>query len=334
MGDKQEKVTFASEDQITNALVRLMADKPVVYFLSGHGEASLEGTGELGYTEVKTALDAKGYIVNDLNLLSTPSIPDDAQAIEIAGPHSALSQDEVDLIAAVVQQGGSLFVLAEPTLVTRMVNQDDPLINYLRDSWGITVGDDIVIDINFQNPYQTVAYEYTMNPIIDPIVDQNLSMAFVYARSVSITSEIPNVTTVEMFRSTPGSWAETDLVSLETQQAPSFDPTIDIEGPVPLAVSADNSATGSRLVVIGDVHFAIDDNFTYLGNGDLFVNSVDWVTEQEDLMSLSAREQTTRLIVTPSRLNALLLILASLCAVPLLIIIAAVSMFIYRRRLG
>jgi ABC-type uncharacterized transport system involved in gliding motility auxiliary subunit len=332
MGDKQEKVTFASEDQVTNALVRLMADKPAIYFLKGHGEASLDGTGELAFGEAKTAMESKGYVVNELDLLAETGIPQDARAIIIAGPQSPLAPEEMVKITAFVEQGGALVVMEEPTLLTRMKDQTDPLAEYLLNSWGISLGNDIIIDTNFENPFQTVAYDYTANPIVDKIVQANLSMAFLFSRSVKVASQVENVTTVEMLRTTPQSWAETDLASMEAQQEPSFDQNADIPGPVPLAVSADNTATGSRVVVIGDVHFAVDGNFTYLGNGDLFINSIDWVTEQENLMNLTPRETTSRMMITPSKYMVGLIVLGTVIVIPGLVIAAGIAAFILRRR--
>ncbi|MCS7010902.1 MAG: GldG family protein, partial [Anaerolineales bacterium] len=57
MGERQESVTYASEQNITNALVRLLSpEERVVYFLTGHGEHSIEQGGDNSYRRVRTLL--------------------------------------------------------------------------------------------------------------------------------------------------------------------------------------------------------------------------------------------------------------------------------------
>jgi len=138
MGDETVPVTFASEKEITSALVRLMnPEARTIYFLTGHGEYSLEETGEESYSQVKSTLESKNYTVKTLNLLAANLIPEDAKVIVIPGPQKPISQEEIKMLSDYLDAGGALMVLQEPLPVTEFGDVEDPMVNYLAETWGI-----------------------------------------------------------------------------------------------------------------------------------------------------------------------------------------------------
>jgi len=98
-GDAKEIVTTISEQEITSALLRLMSpEDKVIYVLTGHGEPTFDSYDNAGYAYAVSELKTKNYTINELNLLSTNSIPDDAKVIIIDGPQKPLEESEVDLL--------------------------------------------------------------------------------------------------------------------------------------------------------------------------------------------------------------------------------------------
>jgi ABC-type uncharacterized transport system involved in gliding motility auxiliary subunit len=93
MGDRHETVSFASEDELTGALVRMMGEKVTVYFLTGHGEYSPDDSGDQGLSQLKSALTDKNYTVKSLNLLTDKQVPEDARVVVIAGPSKPLTDE-------------------------------------------------------------------------------------------------------------------------------------------------------------------------------------------------------------------------------------------------
>ncbi|MEN6300109.1 MAG: GldG family protein, partial [Anaerolineaceae bacterium] len=92
MGDRKEPVKYVSEQELTAALVRLLnQESPKIYFLTGHGENSIDESGDESYSQVKTTLESKNYQVESLNLLATNAIPEDARVIVISGPDKPVS---------------------------------------------------------------------------------------------------------------------------------------------------------------------------------------------------------------------------------------------------
>jgi ABC-type uncharacterized transport system involved in gliding motility auxiliary subunit len=316
---------------MAESLVRLMnPGSRAVYFLTGHGEASIESSGDDSYIAAKSALEAKNYTVSSLNLRAENSIPADARAIIIAGPDLPISADELDLILAFVDSGGSLVVMRDPVALTEMAGEVDPLADYLAQSWGILFGNDIVIDPNSNLPLYAVAYATdSMHPITRNL--QGIIIFFPTDASLYSTS-ISGVQSSIIAQTTGTAWGETDLVSLENNQV-GFD-AADNPGPISLAIAATQSSTGSRLIVFGDADFASDAFFDQYGNGEMLINAIDWAAQQESLISLTASEPVTRQLEMPSGPVQLVLALSLICLLPGIVIAAGVLTWIARKAKG
>jgi ABC-type uncharacterized transport system involved in gliding motility auxiliary subunit len=334
MGASQELVTNVSEQELTGGLLRLMSpEKRPVYFLTGHGEYSPDDTGDKSYSQVKRALEGKNYVVNSLNLLATNQIPADAKVIVIAGPRQPVSAEEVDLLKKFVENGGGLIVEYEPSVVTEFGEAPDPLADFLAQAWGITLKNDIIIDPNNQQGFAPFAYQYGSSPITQKM--QNVTAVFPSARSVSAASAVNGVSQVELVLTAPNTYAETNLEGLSaTPPQYQLDEGQDQAGPVSLAVTSENFETKGKVIAFGDSDFVIDANFAYYGNSDLFINSVDWAAGQEQLISLTPKNSTTRLVVPPQTSIRNLILLASVIVIPGLALVAGIVVWVLRRRRG
>jgi ABC-type uncharacterized transport system involved in gliding motility auxiliary subunit len=328
MGDQHEIVAYASETDLTNALVRLMnPGTRVVYFLTGHGERGIDSTDGTGYSSVKSALEAKNYTVKSLNLLAENKIPDDAKVIVIAGPTDPIADREMNLLKDYVAKGGALVIMEEPIPLTNFGNNPDPLSAYLTTSWGITLNNDIAIDTNSPQAVFAVAASYGNHPITQKLA--GLVSFFPTTRSISIdTSATP--APVALVLTANAAWGETDF---ETQSA-SYDSTVDFPGPLTLASAVENTTTNSRLVIFGDADFASDTYFSQYANGDLFINSIDWAAGEEQMISLTTPDQTTRTLNPPSSLTKALLAISMICLIPGLIVAGGVASWLIRKNRG
>jgi ABC-type uncharacterized transport system involved in gliding motility auxiliary subunit len=331
MGDRSETLTAVSETELTKGLVRLMADKVSVYFLTGHGEASLLTGGERGLASAKAALEAKSYVVNELNLISTNTIPEDAKVIVIAGPTQPLRDTEVERLKGFLERGGSLVVMDEPPVLTEIDQENDPLGDFLTQTYGITLGNDFVLDYSSSQPNVAVAEQYADHPITESF--QSVVSFYPTARSVQ-PGEAEGNTSQTLVLTSANSWAETDIEGLVNDEQPQPDERVDLMGPVPLAVTAQSQDGGQRVVVFGDVDYATDMFINQYGNSDMFVNSVDWAAEQETLINLTQPDPTQRLIVPPRSYTQGLIQLVSIFLPAGVLLIAGVVVWVQRRRRG
>ena len=88
------------------------------------------------------------------------------------------------------------------------------------------------------------------------------------------------------------SWAETEITAGQV----AFDEGKDKKGPITLGVAATRSEgeAEARLVVIGDSDFAANQYFDVQRNGDLFMNSINWLAKDEDLISIRPKNVADR----------------------------------------
>lgn len=333
MGDERQSIETVSEEEVTSGLVRLMnPGKSVVYFLTGHGEYSLEGGGDDTLTQLKTKLESKNYSVQSLNLLATNQIPQDAKVIVIAGPQVSLADNEITLLSEYQTNGGALIVLEEPVIFTRIGDSADLLVDYLSQDWGVILGKDVVVDLTSQQVEIAFANQYGDHPITNKM--GNLATVFPTARSVTVTDAISSgASQIELILTSDQSWAETDLEGLNAGTIQP-DEGSDLMGPVPLAVAAENFNSKARLVVFGDPNFVTNQFIGAYGNADMIVNSIDWAAGEEALINLSAKQITSRVLAIPSTLTMGLLILVSLIVLPGIVLVGGITAWLIRRRHG
>ncbi len=334
MQGRQELLTSPTEQDFANALVLLMnPGQRTVYFLAGHGERDIQNPADKAYTRARTVLESKNYTVKSLNLLAENKIPADALSIIIDGPTQPISSQEMSLLSAYVAKGGSLIVMEDSSLTSSAGKPVDPLLNYLKTTWGITIQNDLVIDPSSSQIIVAVENAYGTHPITDKLESQNMVSFFPTACSLSLNTNIQNVQTTALVTTINSSWGETDFTALQNNQV-SYDAKTDFVGPLTIAAAAENSSTNGRLVVIGDFSFASDIYFDQYGNGDLFINTVDWAAGQGNMINLTSSQPINRTLRLPSSFTVLLLAFAFIILIPGLIIAAGVSTWLVRRSRG
>jgi ABC-type uncharacterized transport system involved in gliding motility auxiliary subunit len=296
----EERLT---ERVLTNALSQ-MANEGVltVYFTQGHREFPIDGS-ETGFMQAANALQEQGYTVEPLDLAATGSVPENASLVVVAGPAEEFFDAEVQALQEYLNNGGSLMLLIDP--------RTSPRLGSLLDDWGVTLDDRIVLDTSGTGqlvglgPAAPLVTDYPDHPITSDF--GNGRSFFPLVRPVNV-EDVPNVTATIILESNPQSRAEsvTDEGELE------FDPEAAPTGPYTLGVALSRPAAGAtaeadnpdapspeaRLVVIGNSTFATDGLFDQQLNGDVFLNAVNWLGQQNDAaLSIRPKEVTNRRIV-------------------------------------
>jgi ABC-type uncharacterized transport system involved in gliding motility auxiliary subunit len=337
MGDSKQPVASVSETELTGAMVRLMnPGNHVIYFLTGHGELPIDGSGDQTYTQLKAALTSNNYSVSVLNLLSTNLVPADASVIVIAGPQKPLSEAEVSLLSGYMKNGGSMIVMEEPPVVTQFGDSPDPLASYLAQTYGITLGNDIVIDLqaeqSLQQPFIAIADQYAQHAITQKM--NGMTAFFPTARSLTSDDSVgTDYTKTNLILTTDQSWAETDMASVKDNTF-NYNQGADLPGPITIAVVAQGTSNNSRLVVFADSDFALNGYYGVYGNGDMIVNAIDWAANVENLISLTPKNTVNRYLVQPQPYTKGLIFLGSMVILPGLVIVAGVGSWLSRRRRG
>jgi ABC-type uncharacterized transport system involved in gliding motility auxiliary subunit len=230
--------------------------------------------------------------------------------------------------------------MEDPTPFTHIGKNPGPLASYLESDWGITLDNDIVVDNASSAAIIAVGVSYnTSSPVTQKI---NVIAMMPQARSISISKTLPkNVSATGLIYTAPTSgtqhisWGKTDFSFLQNPNSSlSFDQSTDIPGPLTLAASGENATTHGRVVVFGSSLFAEDQYIGGYANSDVFVNSVDWAANQNNLINITPRTPITRTFNPPGPFALVAILLGIVFVIPGLVIGAGIFSWLERRRRG
>jgi ABC-type uncharacterized transport system involved in gliding motility auxiliary subunit len=341
------------EEKITNAMIQVAkGDKKKVYFLTGHGERLMSDTGKEGYSEIKEALEAGRYKVEDLSLLDKDRVPADAEIVIDPAPKSDFMEHELKMLEDYLKAGGKLLVLLEP--------DSTATIKTLLVKYGIDWKDkDTILETN---RLQQLAGGNPLTPIV---VQYDTSHEI--TQDAKQPSLFPIATPVEKAASPPSNYKVTSLFStssksfvvpLKTIQGAKdgrleLDENKNRKGPISLAVAVNGKAEKAappapplddkkpddkkddrtaefRLVVIGDSDFAANGARRFGINSDLFQNTMSWLAHEEDLIAIRPRPaDQSEFDITEER--ARVINLASIILAPFGMFIAGIAIWLSRR---
>jgi ABC-type uncharacterized transport system involved in gliding motility auxiliary subunit len=286
---RSEKVTDAEEEKLTNGLVKVTREgKRVIYVVQGHGEAEIANTERPGFSEAKAAMERANYEVKPLALARQAAIPDDAGVVVIPGPRTELFPPEVEALDAYLGKGGKLLLMVNPPFPQKI--QDDA-VKKLAARYGIELGDNLVVELSpigrvfGIGPEVPIVQQYEPHPITRDL--GGVTTLFPLTRTVTPVKTLPQGVNVQpLARTSPDSWGETDRQSIEAGQVKP-DPQ-DPKGPLPIAAVATKDKT--RLVVYGTSNEATNQFLNVQGNRDFFLNTVSWLAEEEDQISVRPKD--------------------------------------------
>jgi ABC-type uncharacterized transport system involved in gliding motility auxiliary subunit len=282
------RVLDPTEEELTKAIRSVISSRRKVYVLEGHGEASPDDTGASGLSQATKALENENIAVEPLLLMSQEHVPEDADAVVIAGPDRSLLERELDGLGRYLDGGGALLVMVDPIVVT---NLEERL-----GEWGFKLGSDVIVDEQIQ---LFAGPQLGVQPVVTTYDDghaitkdmQGRPTIFQLARSVRPASEEASVS--ELALTGTASWAETDLQRFLDDNTVKRDAN-DLRGPVSLAAARtldvdQNGGAKARVVVIGDSDFARNRYVSEVYNADLFVNVITWLVGEESFITIDRK---------------------------------------------
>jgi ABC-type uncharacterized transport system involved in gliding motility auxiliary subunit len=337
------------EQELTSALVKVLnPTEKRVYFLAGHGEKDPTNTDRTGYSAIIDALRQDNYQWEKLIIAQTNAIPDNATVLILAGPKTDLLEGEAELIRQYLSaKQGKLLALLDPP--------DDfkkpaplPRIEALIKEWGINPTPSVVVDVSGLTKIATIPVAAPPYPDHGITSRFQLITMFPVVRAIVPLMGAPAERTAQSFIQTQQrTWAEMNLGSLDPPDNISPDPDKgDIAGPVSIAAAVavpakvDAAAASkedeqqrppeTRVAVVGDSDFIANGYLGIEGNRDLFLNTVNWLAQQESLIAIRPREAADRrLTMTANHVMGVLWM--SLVIVPALVLGAGVVTW-WRRR--
>ncbi|MEH2419935.1 MAG: Gldg family protein [Nostoc sp.] len=337
-----------------------------VYLLQGHGEHQLSA-GKGAISQAVQGLGDKNFTTSPLNLAETFKVPQDAAVVIVAGPKRELFEGEVKALQEYLNRGGSLLLMIDPNTDPKLNSLLQEWGVRLDNRLAVDVSGESVVG---RGPAAPLVTEYGQHPITKDFDNGNSFYPIARPLEITSVPGV-EATPLLRTKPYPNSWAESDLQSEKLefnadkdlkgpltlgvaltrkqvaksastpQASPSPLPSPTTQGkasPTPPASPAPPSptpssqtATESRLVVFGNSNFATDGLFQQQLNGDVFLNSVTWLSQQDQQpLSIRPKEPKNRRI-TLTTTQANLLILSSLFVLPLIGLAVAIIIWWKRR---
>jgi ABC-type uncharacterized transport system involved in gliding motility auxiliary subunit len=328
-GPAEARLREVSEESLTNALVRVSHPSPRrVYFTQGHGEGSPGDAGRAGWSLAARALERENVELAPLSLLSTGEVPADAAALLVVGPRKPFLDPEVEALRSYASRGGHLGVFVEPESDAGL----DPLLGAL----GVEAGNDMIVDPNplsrlaGATPVMPVLRATTAHPVSEPLAE--VGVVFPTARSLVALRGAP-ARAVPLALTSESAWAENDVRAIFAGAA-RLDEGEKV-GPVPLALAVRWPVAGDpprelRAVVAGDSDFFSNGYLHLLGNQDLFLSMVSWLSERDDRLTIRPRaREASRIALTEAQVGTLKFL--SIDVVPVALLLAGVAVWLSRR---
>jgi ABC-type uncharacterized transport system involved in gliding motility auxiliary subunit len=328
--DKRQYVTDRDELNVTNALIKISrTSDPVVYFVTGHNEQSIQSKENEGLSFIFEAMKNSAIDVRPLTLSTTQEIPFDSKVLILFGPKTRLMKSEVLAIEHFLDRGGRLFLGLDPDLNTDANREMRDLLMH----YHLNLRNDLVVDrksfVNGSNG--TIPLVDTFNPD-HPITRKFKGQAF-FPLVSSIeefepTTKKPDekITFLTSSNNYPESWAETSLKEI-VAGTPSFTPGKDIAGPINLMATYESSK--NKIVLIGNSSLVSNAYMKYGNNFALFLNSLSWLVDEDRLISFNLPIiQSERMFISGPQFG--IIFYFSVLFSP--IVLLGFSIFMYRRK--
>ena len=258
-----------------------------------------------GMAKARAALEAMNYTVEKVALLKSGSSLSGCALLVVAGPKTSLLAAEISAIGKFLDAGNNAIFMLDPFVETGL----EPVL----EKFGVVAGKNIVIDPTshfWADPSSPAVSDYNFHQITDKLP----LTFFPGALALSPTpKQPPGVSISPLVNSSKASFGET------TANRAEFNEGQDVAGPTTMMVisnrrpeTANNAAAilselrgekvtantpppetfdfkRGRIVVIGDSDFATNSFFHIMGNGKLFLNTVNYLASKENLIGVEPR---------------------------------------------
>jgi len=308
------------QDLVTGMLVATGEEQKAIYFLTGHGERSINSSGPDGYSELRAGLEQDNYRVAPLTW--TPddtevSVPDDTALLVIARPTGELPETHAAALNRYMQgkilnsdgtvsdrrEGGRMIFLADTEIV-------DTFRQFLA-IWGVVVGKGYIRDLSQSvpgNPQILRVSGYNPEAPLEIIFPRGVPLqpSFMPSTSPLIVINDGLRRPVPLAMTSPNSYLIDDLERAdpitdagdESDPRGPFSPAIFVQGIGPVGSPAPTSQPPdselSWLVVFGDSDFVSNSFFGRGGGADLFLNSANYLLGDFSLVSIRDKAFTFR----------------------------------------
>ena len=270
--------SFDGEGAITSAIDYVVTDDlPQMYILEGHGEQELPETlsDQIGKENIETT---------SFSLLTSDSVPEEADCVLIYEPQSDISTDEQEKLITYTQNGGKLLVISGPVESGSLENLNSLLADY-----GVAMAEGVVIegasDHYTGQPYVLLP-DMNSNDMTDSLIEEHYYPNMPIAQGLVVDEETASGRVSELLTTSDESFSKISGYDLTTYEKEDDD----IDGPFALAVSISCDNDG-QIVWFSSAAF-LEDMYNALSSGanvDLTMNAISSLIGERDAMAIRSK---------------------------------------------
>jgi ABC-type uncharacterized transport system involved in gliding motility auxiliary subunit len=327
-------VSDLSELGVTNALIQVSRGKmPLLWSTTGHSEMNWNSRENEGARAIKDKVISSGYRFQQMDLRGLDRIPKEVDILLLWGMKSGLFDSELSLIKDYIKNGGNIFIAHDPNFKE---SEPHELRGLLAEVYGLELRNNLVIDrIKFADGSSgtiPVVERFNLEHPISKEMGQNVFFPLVSSVStIADHSLSKDVVFLAQSSAFPAAWAENNLLEFLNQKV-TFTKGEDLKGPVAYMAAMELSSNKGRMVVVGNSTFIINAYKKFPRNAILFLNSLTWLSNQDQIISFNLPVVKDRPIFM-SKNQIGVIFYFSVVFAPLLLFALAFVIYQHRKRL-
>lgn len=320
----QSSITgYDAEGQITSAIeyVTMDADElPVIYQITGHNET------EIG-SNFQSVVSKANANLKSLELFNEEKVPEDATAIIINSPTVDFNEEDAQKVIDYLNGGGK-------ALIVGCYAYNDELANFnkILSAYNVSFKTGVIAENDSSKYYQNPLYLLPTVETTDYTSDATDGYVFLAGScAISYPEDTDDVTYTKLLSTSDSAVLKKDWKNITTSKAEDADEN----GPFTTGLAVNDSSTGASIVVFGTPYVVDDsyDNAVSGNNADMFKDVITSMTGNVELASsvIPVKDYTLSNI-TINTLQAVVTGLIIMIAVPILLIIIGIVVWVMRRK--
>ena len=314
--------SFDGEGAITSAIDYVTnPDQPVVYTLTGHGEEDLPAT-------FADSLEKENITVEDLSLLNTAEIPEDAACLIVYAPQSDISEAERDTLASYVAGGGRLLVMAGPVEAAGLPN-----FYSLLEPYGVTTAEGIVVEEDqahyvYPSPVALMP-DLAESDVTAPLLEEGYYVIVPLAAGLTVGENTTSASVTSLLTTSEASFSKPagyDMATYEKEDG-------DIDGPFALAVDIACDSGGELIWVSSSAY--LDDMYNAYSSGanvNFTMNALSQLIGESETLSIRTKSLNYNYLTISDSVSGLLQVVM-IGLIPLAFLGTGIILVVRRRRL-
>jgi len=318
--------SLAVEQRLTGAIIYVTTEElPVVYVLTGHDQAPIP-------FEVREQMELENFRIEEINLMTTESVPDDAHALLVISPKRDLTETEEQRLREYLERQGRAIFLMD------IMPQGLPRFEAIFKSYGVELNHLIVIEgdaeMHVGNPLWLVPTMET-HDIMTPLRAADMRMLLPVSQAIEIMDVRRRTLNVEpLLVTSESAWGKTDLESQTMEKEDG-----DVEGPFNIGVAVtdevfvDNQTKTTKIILLANAGFLNSEISSQVpGNANFLLNSLNWIQDREEAISIRPRSLATPRL-NMNWLQQLIIAGVAVILIPLMILGSGLFVWMKRRHL-